>query len=96
MIDKTYRIYYQYLGPTKSDPFAEPKTPQQKSEALDRFVDELEPSFDQQQGFSAEVSKGASEDERIVRIRVSADSQEFETTLVRTLQCNGLFGEVLK
>jgi hypothetical protein len=96
MIDRTYRIYYQYLGPTRSDPFDEPKTQQQIEEALNRFLEELEPSFDEEQGFDAEMVRGVSENERIVRFKVNAESQEFETALIRILNSNGLFGELMK
>jgi hypothetical protein len=96
MINRAYRIFYEYKGPTKSDPFRDPKSPEQVQEALDRFPDELETSFFEQQEFRAFVEEGNSQNERTIRFIVSADEEEFETALKRILNCNDLFAERLE
>ena len=41
-----YRVYYQYSGPTKEDPFLDPKSEDELSHAFWRFPDDLRAALD--------------------------------------------------
>ena len=91
-----YRVYYQYNGPSHSDPFRSPKDPNEIAEALRNFPDEL-PLYltDQDATVSSEQTK--KEPNSIIGFVVTVlDEAKTDEAVKRCLNGLDLFGEKLK
>jgi hypothetical protein len=89
-------VYYQYNGPSRSDPFRSPKDSHEISEALRHFPNELPRYlFDQDATVSAEPSK---KDLNSIIVFVATILDETATDEAVKMCLNGLdlFGEKLK
>lgn len=91
-----YRVYYQYNGPSHSDPFRSPKNSHEIAEALRHFPNEL-PHYlsDQDATVSSEPTK-KEPNSIIVFVATSHDEAKTDEAVKRCLNGLDLFGEKLK
>ncbi len=91
-----YRVYYQYNGPSHSDPFRSPKDPDEIAEALRCFPNEL-PHYlsDQDATVSSEPTK-KEPNSIIVFVATVLDETKTDEAVKRCLNGLDLFGEKLK
>lgn len=91
-----YRVYYQYNGPSHSDPFRSPKDPDEISKALRISPNEL-PHFlsDQDATVSDEPTKKDA-NSIIVFVATTLDEAATDEAVKRCLNGLDLFGEKLK
>lgn len=92
----TYRVYYQYNGPSHSNPFRSPKNAHEISEALRVFPNEL-PHYlsDQEAAVSDEATKKDA-NSIIVFVETALDETATDEAVKRCLNGLDLFGEKLK
>jgi len=91
-----YRVYYQYNGPSHSDPFRSPKDTHEISEALRHFPNEL-PHYlsDQDATVSSEPTK-KDLNSIIMFVTTILDAIATDEAVKRCLNGLDLFGEKLK
>ena len=88
-----FRVYYEYRGPTKSDPFERPKTEDEISFALSRVKPKFQTYLNDQ---NATVTVESRPSEK-ASIFVSVDTTDTRATVVaameKCLKGLGLFGD---
>ena len=98
MIRSKIRAYYEYSGPSKSDPFRNELTQEQVNDHLERFPSELEHALDGP-GSSAkvEIEKTDTVNREItVLIESPLSTRDYDNALKRTLNGLDLFAEQLE
>ncbi|MBU0595051.1 MAG: hypothetical protein KKH74_15095 [Gammaproteobacteria bacterium] len=91
-----YRVYYEYNGPSHSDPFRSPKNSDEISEALKHFPNELSHHLpDQDATVSYEPTKG---DSNSIKVTIETVLNEAKTdeAVRRCLKGLDLFGTKLE
>lgn len=90
-----YRIYYEWQGPSKSDIFAEEKTPEEVERAFERLPTEFgHRLWDQEASIEVNQVAGKSS-EVILLVSTLATEEEVKNALLPTLQDWRLFGSRL-
>ena len=91
-----YRVYYEYNGPSRSDPFRSRKNPHEITEALRNFPNEL-PHYlsDQDATVSGEPTQ-KDVNSIIVIVVTTLDETATDEAVKRCLNEFDLFGEKLK
>jgi len=91
-----YRVYYEYNGPSHSDPFRSPKDSQEISDALSNFPNELPHYLSDQEATVASEPTKKDPNSIIVFVGTALDEAATDEAVKRCLNGFDLFGEKLK
>lgn len=90
-----FRIYYEWHGPTKDDPFASEKSSDDLDWAFDRFPHDLEYRLDDREAIARLTRVEGTPDEAILMVSTIASEDHLLKALVANLQHWRLFGTKL-
>ena len=90
-----YRIYYKWDGPSKCDPLASEKSPEDVVRALRTFPNELSYRIEDRDAKIETSAVREGTNEVHLRIRTTESLADVESALVATLQDWRLYGERL-
>lgn len=95
MKKRYFEVYYQYDGPSHSDPFAKMKSEKEIQDALDNFVNEF-PHYLNDLGATA-VSEPVKGDKNRIKVTIETtdEDQVVETALVKCLQSLDLRAKII-
>lgn len=91
-----YRVYYHYNGPSHSDPFRSLKSPNEISEALKRFPNELPHYLSDQDATVSAAPPKKNSDSIIVFVATILDETSMNEAVKKCLNALDLFGEKLE
>lgn len=91
-----YRVYYQYNGPSHSDPFRSPKDSHEISEALRNFLNELPHYLSDQDAIVSSDPTKKELNSIIVFVATALDEAKTDEAVKRCLNGLDLFGEKRK
>ena len=86
MYSYRYRVYYSYMGPSHSDPFARRKSPEEVAQALREFPRELGHRLLDREAhiFTTEAKSGTNE--VVLSVETTASEKQFTSALTVTLR----------
>jgi hypothetical protein len=93
--DYSFEIYYQYDGPSVSDPFAKQKTEKEIQDSLDNFYSELPSYIDAYETNYSYVPIEGNNDRRKLTIRTTADERQINMSIDKCLKSHDLRAEKL-
>jgi hypothetical protein len=91
-----YRVYYEYNGPSKSDPFRSPKDPHEIAEALRNFPNELPHFLSDQDATVSDEPTQTDANSIIVFVVTTLSEAATDEAVKRCLNGLDLFGQKLK
>jgi len=92
MTSYKFRVYYQWIGRTKSAPFAMKKSPEEIATALERAPFEFSVRLPDLEA-NVRSEPGADSSEILLFIETTADEHAVDEALVTTLQDWNLFAD---
>lgn len=92
----SYRVYYEYNGPSRSNPFRSRKDPHEITEAVRKFPNDLLHFLSDQGGTVSVAPDKMDVNSIIVSVVTTLDETSTDEDVKRCLNAFDLFGEKLK